>query len=223
MACGDPKAAPRIALLDPALTLSQPPRVTACAGIDAIAHAVESAVTRTRNGLSSLYAREAFRLTAPHLPRLLEQPDDLEARAWMQLGAAYAGIAIENSMLGAAHAAANPLTAHFGIIHGHAVGMMLPHVIRFNGTESSVREIYQDLARTVDQRESLGDAAEALASRLDAYLGKADLPHSLAECGVTKEAIPELAAEAARQWTAQHNPREISAIDFEMLYHQALK
>src|SRR5437870_9751156 len=75
MACGDPKAAPRVALLDPMLTLSQPRPVTAYTGLDAIAHALETAVTRRRNELSLLYAREAFRLTIAHLPRVLEQPD----------------------------------------------------------------------------------------------------------------------------------------------------
>jgi alcohol dehydrogenase len=123
MACGDPKAAPRVALLDPELTVSQPRHVTACTGIDALAHALETAVTRRRNGLSVTFAREAFRLTVGHLERVLEAPGDLAARAQMQLGAALAGMAIEQSMLGAAHAAANPLTARFGVVHGRAVGV----------------------------------------------------------------------------------------------------
>ena len=105
MACGDPKAAPRVAILDPLLTVTQPRRVAACTGIDAIAHAMETAVTKKRNELSWLYSREAFRLTAGNLDRVLQQPANLEARAAMQLGAAFAGTAIENSMLGAAHGA----------------------------------------------------------------------------------------------------------------------
>src|SRR5216117_2008671 len=132
MACLDPKVAARVALLDPALTLSQPPRVTACTGIDAIAHAVETAVTKKRNPLSLMYSREAFKLTVSSFQQVLSHPLDLAARGRMLLGAALAGTAIENSMLGAAHSAANPLTAHFNLIHGHAVGVMLPHVVRFN-------------------------------------------------------------------------------------------
>ena len=112
MACGDPKAAARIALLDPELTVSQPPRVTACTGIDAITHAVETAVTKKRNPLSVMYSQEAFKLCVLNLPRVISQPLDVEARGRMLLGAAFAGTAIENSMLGAAHSAANPLTAH---------------------------------------------------------------------------------------------------------------
>src|SRR5260221_2927754 len=115
MACGDPKAAARIAILDPTLTVSQPPRVTACTGIDAITHAVETAVTQRRNPFSQMYSREAFKLCVLNLPRVLANPLDVEARGRMLLGAAFAGTAIENSMLGAAHSAANPLTARYGI------------------------------------------------------------------------------------------------------------
>src|SRR5437762_2558656 len=146
MACGDPKAAPRIAILDPILTLSQPARVTACTGIDAIAHVVETAVTTKRNAFSLMCSHEAFKLTVPSLPRVFQDPQDLEARGRMQLGAAFAGMAIENSMLGAAHSAANPLTAHYGIVHGQAVGMMLPQVVRFNGKDPAALQAYAQLA-----------------------------------------------------------------------------
>src|SRR5258708_3018188 len=91
MACLDPKAASRIAILDPALTLSQPPAVTAHAGIDAIAHAVETAVTRTRNPLSLMYSHAAFKLCVKSLPEVLINPRDLEARGKMLLGASLAG------------------------------------------------------------------------------------------------------------------------------------
>src|SRR5258705_13897371 len=147
MACLDPKAAARIAILDPALTVSQPARVAACTGIDAIAHALETAVTRKRNPLSAMFSREAFRLCAVAFPEILLKPADVGARGRMLLGAALAGLAIENSMLGAAHAAANPLTAHFGTVHGQAVGLMLPHVIRFNAQDAAARSTYLDLAR----------------------------------------------------------------------------
>ena len=133
MACGDKKASCRIAILDPKLTLTQPDSVTALTGIDAISHAVETWVTKKRNPISLLYSREAWKLLASSFSTVLQQQDNLEARATMQLGAAYAGLAIENSMLGASHALANPLTATYDTAHGQAVGLMLPHVVRFNG------------------------------------------------------------------------------------------
>ena len=115
MACGDKRAAFRAAILDPELTLTQPTRVTALTGIDAISHAVETFVTKRRNAISLAFSREAWRHLAPNFARVLDEPQNLAVRAEMQLGACLAGLAIENSMLGGAHALANPLTATFGI------------------------------------------------------------------------------------------------------------
>jgi alcohol dehydrogenase class IV len=225
MACGDPKAAARIAILDPALTVSQPRRVTACTGIDAISHALETAVTKARSPLSLVFSRAAFQLTMGGLPRVLEAPDDLEARGEMLLGAAWGGTAIENSMLGAAHSAANPLTAHFGIAHGQAVGMMLPHVVRFNGLDPLAARGYAELACVagIGLSTQLPEViVERLASRLEALLEMAGLLRGLEDCGVQRQDIPRLAIEAASQWTAQFNPRPAVAADFESLYASAL-
>ena len=224
MACGDPKAAARIAILDPALTVSQPPRVTACTGIDAIAHVVETAVTLKRNALSLMYAHEGFKLTVPNLPRVFKDPNDLEARGRMLLGAAYAGVAIENSMLGAAHSAANPLTAHYGIIHGQAVGMMLPHVVRFNGQDPEALKAYAELASAAEiacVSDGWEEARDALVRHLELLLDSAKMPKSLEECGVERKMIPTLASEAAAQWTAKFNPRPVAAADFAQLFEAA--
>ena len=223
MACLDPKAAARIALLDPELTLSKPRFVTAVTGIDAIAHALETAVTRKRTAISSLYAREAFQLLFPALPTVLADPTHLDARSRMLLGAAYAGTAIELSMLGAAHAAANPLTAHFNIVHGAAVGLMLPAVIRFNAALPEAASIYADLAVAAGIAGPHVPQSIALAWLIEAVTGAlrtAGIPTSLTAAGVDPNAIPELAAEAARQWTATFNPRSITAADFEALYRE---
>src|ERR1041384_561965 len=130
MACGDPKAAFRVALLDPALTVSQPRSVTASAGFDAIAHSVETYVTTKRTPLSEIFSREAWQLLERNYERVLTQPDDLEARAAMQLGAYYAGVAIENSRVGATHVCANPWPARYGTEHGAAIAILSPSVVR---------------------------------------------------------------------------------------------
>jgi alcohol dehydrogenase len=223
MACGDPKAAAKVAILDPLLTVSQPAAVTANTGIDAIAHAVETAVTRKRNALSLMYSHEAFKLCTLSLPRVLENPGDVEARGQMLLGAALAGTAIENSMLGAAHSAANPLTAHFGTVHGTAVGMMLPLIVRFNAEEPSARRAYAELASAPEiakVSDGVDAAVEALIARLESLLNQAGMPRSLADCGANRDLIPTLSAEAAQQWTANFNPREITAEHFAALYGQ---
>ncbi len=221
MACLDPKAAARVALLDPELTVSMPPRVTAVTGIDAVAHAVETAVTRRRNPLSTLFSREAFRLCMGALPGVLRRPDDLGARGRMLLGAAFAGTAIENSMLGAAHSAANPLTAHHGVVHGAAVGLMLPAVVRFNAADPGARTQYADLARAgglAGSHRSDTAACDALESALRELLAVAGLPATLADAGVPSADIDRLAAGAAAQWTAQFNPRTVGEAEFRELY-----
>lgn len=224
MACLDPKAAARVALLDPELTLSQPPRVTACTGIDALTHAVESAVTRARNPVSTMFAQAAFRSLIRAFPVVTRDPTDVQARGEMLLGAAWAGTAIENSMLGAAHAAANPLTAHHGVVHGQAVGLMLPHIIRFNAACDEACLAYAELARLAGlpiEEPTLDAAVQALATCVETLFAATGLPCSLAECGVKEADIAVLAEEAARQWTAGFNPRPVTAADFARLYLEA--
>jgi len=223
MACGDKKAAFRIALLDPELTLTQPPRVTALTGIDALAHAVESYVTTRRNPISIAISREAWRLLSCNFSKVLDDPDDLEARAGMQLGASFAGMAIENSMLGAAHALANPLTAQFGIPHGEAVGLMLPHVVRFNGTQHE--DWYHELLEIKSDANGhlpKNGSADELAGWVAAIGRRAGLARRLTDCGVSEHLLPELAAGAAEQWTGQFNPRQVDAASLLELYRQAI-
>jgi alcohol dehydrogenase len=215
MACGDPKAAAKVAILDPVLTVSQPPRVTACTGIDALAHALETAVTKKRTPLSAIYSRESFRLCLGGLERVLRDPRDLEARDMMQLGAAFAGTAIENSMLGAAHSAANPLTAHFGVVHGQAVGLMLPAVIAFNARDPLAHERYMELSAAAD----LGPIEEFIAE-LEVLLDVAKMREGLDAYHIDRSKFSVLAKEAAQQWTASFNPRPITAEDFEQLYEE---
>ena len=209
MACGDPKAAPAVAILDPELTVTQPAGVTAVTGIDAISHAVETWVTKKRNPVSRLYSREAWRLLSESFPVVLRDPSNVEARGKMQLGANYAGTAIENSMLGAAHSCANPLTANYGIVHGAAVGLMLPAVIRFNAAE--VGDLYTELAGN-----SAGPAG--LADRIEEMMQQAGLPTSLSAHGIPEESLPRLAEQASLEWTAQFNPRSVAAPELLELY-----
>ena len=207
MACGDPKAAFRVALLDPVLTLSQPRSITATSGFDAMAHAVETYVTTKRNPLSELFSREAWRLLEPNYERVLSQPDNLEARGAMQLGAYYAGVAIENSMLGATHACANPLTAHYGTAHGAAIAMLLPTVVRWN-ERFAFNDYFWLLSWSSVAGQSNGvTATEALARRLEELAAAGGLRTNLRAEGVQETELPELAAEAAEQWTGTFNPR----------------
>ncbi len=221
MACGDRKVAFRTAILDPEVTISQPPRVTAVTGIDAMAHAIESYVCTRRSSLSQTFSRAAWRLLEPNLEKVLRDPSDVQARGAMQLGANFAGAAIENSMLGACHACANPLTAHYGLTHGIAIGILLPHVIRLNA--AAVGPLYGDLVHEAGLANGAVTAAgESLAQRITDIMRFADLPTTLSACGVSPGIFPVLADEAAQQWTGKFNPRPVAEEDFLRLYQAAI-
>ena len=219
MACGDTRAAFRVAILDVSLTLTQPARVAALTAIDAISHALESHVCRTATPVSRIFSREGWRLLAANVPRVFAVPTDREARAGVQLGAAWAGLAIEHAMLGAAHACANPLTADHGIVHGQAVGLMLPHVVRFNAAapEAGYAELVRELLPTVDD----ATAGSWLADWLVSLLETGGLATTLSGLGITAPDVPRLAAAAALQWTASFNPRPVTADDLATLYEAA--
>ncbi len=209
MACGDPSAAVKIAILDPELTMSAPRTVTAMSGYDAIAHAVETWVTSRRTPMSDTFSRRSWELLSQSFERVLAAPDDAEARASMLTGSHFAGIAIEQSMLGAAHACSNPLTARFGLAHGLALSILLPHVVRWN---SSI---------VGDRYAALDESAEALATRLARYARAGGLGGALHDHGVPADALSGLADQAATQWTGTFNPRPFDAAGALEIYRAA--
>ena len=219
MACGDPKAAFRIAILDPALTASQPFSVTAASGYDALSHAVETYVSTARTPLSESFSREAWRLLEGSYQRVLSDPLDLSIRSKLQLGAYWAGLAIEGSMLGATHACANPLSAHHGLTHGVAIALLLPQVVRWNGKSSGAA--YRDLLAIANLPRE-GDAGEMLARRLEEMAKAASLPTRLREAGVDREDLEGLAEEASQQWTGRFNPQPLDREAALRLYQTAL-
>lgn len=206
MACGDRKARFRAVLLDPALAASAPRRAAAAAGIDAVSHAVESYVTTRSNPVSRMLAREAWRLLDGSLPAFLDSPGNPRAAGDALLGAHLAGAAIEASMLGAAHACANPLSARYGLAHGIAIGLMLPPVVRFNAKVAG--GLYAELDRH-------------LLKRIEELRTLSGLPSYLCDAGVEEDRLPELAEEADRQWTARFNPRPVNVADLLGIYRAA--
>ena len=234
MACGDRQARFRIVVLDPSLLASAPGRAAAAAGLDALAHAVESLVCRAANPVSRMLSREAWRLLEPSLLRHLAAPAEAGAAGGMLLGAHLAGAAIELSMLGAAHACANPLSARYGVAHGVAVALMLPHVVRWNGAPAVSSDGPPAAGPAGDgPAGGLPPAAayatldgcassEMLAARIEELRAASGLPERLREVGVEAPALRELAREAAQQWTAGFNPRPAGEEALLHLYEQAL-
>jgi alcohol dehydrogenase len=202
MACGDPTAAVKIAVLDAELAAGQPQGVLAASAYDAVAHAVETWVCSKANAMSDCFAREAWRLLNENFERALAG-GSVEVAGRMQVASYLAGAAIEHSMLGAAHACANPLTQRYGTTHGHALAMLLPHVVRWN--MPAVNGRYADLH------------AE-LPLRLEEMRHAAGLPRALGEAGVELDALAALSERAAEQWTGSFNPRKLDAASAMELY-----
>ena len=179
--------------------------------MDALSHALESHVTTVRSATSARLSRRAFALLEPTVGHLTRPPAHADVRARALLGAHLAGAAIEASMLGATHAAANPITARHGVEHGAAIGLMLPHVVRYNAAvaETGYRELWPS-------------GAEALAERIEIIRGELGLPERLRDVAVTAAEIPVLARAAGEEWTGGFNPRPIDPAGFEELYAAAL-
>ena len=218
MACGDPKASFRVTILDPELTVSQPRGVAAAAGFDAISHAVESFVTKKRTAVSDLFAREAWRLLEANYERVLADPTDIEARGAMLLGAHEAGIAIEQSMLGATHACANPLTSRYGTTHAVAIGIMLPHIVRWNA--EVVGERYGELLRAAG-KDCGANPGNLLADRLEELARAGGLPATLHSQSIPREDLNILSENATKEWTGTFNPRLLDAASALALYERA--
>ncbi len=203
IACGDSRALAHTVILDPELTKSMPLQVARLTALDALSHALESAVCNNHTKESQKLSFEAFHKIQPVIEHVLIGDANLDQRTEMQIGAALAGQAIEASMLGAAHASANPLTAHFDITHGNAVLTMLPEVIKWNTPK--VGDIYQQLhPNLINWMIHLRELA------------------GLKEVHVPAEMIPTLAQEASQQWTGQFNPRPLTSDDFAELYLHSL-
>lgn len=214
-ACGDRRPPgsgglrPIWAILDPDLTWTAPPSVAAAVGMDALTHAVETAGCRVRTDASRRLSKLAWARLSRTYEASLTAPDDEAVRTEMLIGADLAGAAIEQSMLGAAHACANPLTARFDVVHGVAVGLMLPHVIRFNA------------AGDVNPYGDLDESPDRLAAAIERLLAAAALPRRLNDLGVLRTALPELAQQAAAQWTAGFNPRPVGPAELERIFTDA--
>ena len=206
LACGDVKARYSRVILDPELLLTVPTRIANAAAIDAMSHAIESLVSTASNPVSRQLSQIAWSLLAPNLGAA--QASDVDGLGRMSLGAYLAGAAIEQSMLGAAHASANPLTTRFGVRHGEAVGLMLPAVVRFNSRGTNIH--YQQLLGV--------EGPYQLANRLEELLVEAGLSSRLSQLDIPRTSLQGLAEEAANEWTGDFNPRKVTSRDFEKLY-----
>jgi alcohol dehydrogenase class IV len=192
VAVGSPQNIPDIAIVDPSLAVTMPPRLTADTGMDALTHAVEGYTSSWNNDFSDGLCLKATQLVFQYLPRAVANSADLEAREKMHNAAAIAGLGFINSMCSLAHALGHSLGAVYNLPHGRTVGLFLPYTIQYNACNQSEPPRYQDLA---------------------AFLGlPATTPHQGAATLV--QAIRQLAVEIGQPLTIQQ-AIPISFSDFE--------
>ncbi len=215
---------PDAALLDPALTLTLPPRVTAAPGIDALTHALEAYVSTQSHAVSDMYACEAMDLISANLGQAYANGNNLEARSAMLMGSLLAGKALATAGVGLVHAMAYPLGGMFGIPHGLANAVLLPYVVDYNivGNPRKFADIAALLGNEVEGR----GLREAAAGAVDAVWNlnrDVNIPTSLAELDIPREKIPEM-AEIALTVTrpVENNPRRPSLADVMRIYEIAM-
>ena len=211
-----PFLASSAAVLDPELTVSLPPQVTAATGMDALIHAIEAFTSKGSNPVVEGLCRTSIELAAAWLKKAVANGENLEARTGMMTCALTAGMAFCNAGLGAVHAAAHQLSSRFGVPHGLANSLMLPAVMRFNGWAVSDKylEIVRMLGYEVDSADDAAKAMKDLAACLD-------LPLRLRDVGVTEELYETMSEDALKDAALGMNPLKVAKEDFIRLYQES--
>lgn len=211
-----------LAVLEPGLTVSMSPQLTAATGMDALSHAVEAYSSQWANEFSDGLALEAIETIFDYLPLAYEDGEDLEAREMMQIAATKAGIAFSNSQVGLAHAMAHSLGALFGISHGRAVGLFLPYVIEFSGTEAMDR--YSDIIDILGASDD-GKASVRLSNAVTSLLEEMDQPLTLSGMGISigdlEEKLEDLVEGAMNSSCIFVSPRIPDEEEVRSLFYEA--
>ncbi len=220
-----PFALPDVAIVDPRLTVSMPPVVTADTGIDALVHAIETYVSMNATVFSDLWAEEAIRLIGIYLPIACAKGSNMEARYHMSLAATLAGLAFTSGGLGAVHALAYPLGTEYHMTHGRTNGMMLPHVMNFNlpGNPDKYARIAELLGKDTEGLSALEAAPLAVEAVMDIE-DAIDMSWLLQDYGIDEADLPLLvdgAMQQARLFVT--NPRDLSEADVRFIYQEAFQ
>ncbi|AZL68657.1 iron-containing alcohol dehydrogenase [Pseudomonas oryziphila] len=217
-----PRLFPRLAILDPALTLNLPASITAATGMDALTHAIESYVSRQANPISQAMALQAIRMIAGSLEKCYFVGTDMAAREQMLLGSFLAGVAFSQSKLGNVHAISHTFGGVFNIPHGIANAALLPYVIKFN--LPACPERFRDIAIAMGADItglSLEQAAACTVERVVALNRAIGIPATIRELGVDLEFLAQMVSDSMRSGNVRVNPRLTTARDVEQLITDA--
>jgi alcohol dehydrogenase class IV len=217
-----PHLVPDAAYIDPLLTLSVPPAVTAATGLDALTHCIEAFANKFAHPAVDIYALQGIQLISAHLERAVRNGKDLEARAALALGSFYGGLCLGPVNTGAVHALSYPLGGRFHIAHGVANSLLLPHVIRFNTPAAPDRYAKIAIALGVQPGATTAATAERGVEFLAQLSRNCGVPQTLSEIKIPRNAIPSMAT-AAMQVTRllKNNLRPVTEVDAITIYEAA--
>jgi alcohol dehydrogenase len=218
-----PSVQPRVAVLDPKLTLGLPAFPTATCGFDVVTHAIEAYTSRAANPYADGVALQALKMAWANLPQAIANGGDLEARSQMLLASAMAAIAFNVVGLGAAHGTGHPISARFHTAHGQTLATMLPHVMRFNLEARAAK--YAEIAMAIGAgRPGASDVenAKACIAAVEGLVQKIGLHKSLKDLGAASKDIGQLAEDALQDLTIRTNPRKVTADDARALFEAAM-
>jgi alcohol dehydrogenase len=212
---------PDVSLIDPEVTLTMPPNLTAETGIDALSHAFESYVSNASSHMTDMYALEATKMIARYLPLAYEEPGELRFREKVMLGSVYAGLAFSNASLGLVHSMAHSLGGYLDYPHGECNAKLLEVVVAFN--HSAVPERYSTLEAAMDGSGSCATTGlESIRSRLRQFTEGLNMDLGLSKMGVKEDSIPYLTENAFNDACHVTNPRPVKREDIARLFHEAL-
>ncbi len=211
---------PDVSLIDPELTVTMPPDLTANTGMDALTHAVEAFVSNASSPITDQLALSAIRRVFVSLPRAMNEPRDITARAQMQLACLEAGLAFSNAILGAVHALAHSLGGLLDLPHGECNAILLPPVMAFNAP--SCPERFEAMARTLGLDFGPGEAAGAMIQAVEELKKRLGLTRTLSAIGVRPEDLDRLAEKALKDPCLLTNPRVASLADLKGIYARAM-
>ena len=215
---------PQLVILDAELTFDLPKPITAATGIDAFVHSLESYISTKANPVSDMFAMESMRLIGANIVEAYRNGRSVKAREAMMLGSMYGGLALTAAGTAAVHALAYPLGGMFGITHGVANAMLLPHVMAFN--KDAIVARLANVARALDiSRHDDGDetAADALIERLTEWTDVVQIPQDLRQFGVSESHLDALAEAASKvKRLLGNNPKPQSHADIKAIYLRLL-
>lgn len=214
---------PDVSVIDPRLLCTMPDWLNAATGLDALTHGIEAYVSLAHGPLTDHHALQAVAMVNRNLARTMYQPDDDVARSNMAQAALEAGLAFTNAILGATHAMSHQVGGLLDLPHGVVNGVLLPHVIRFNGVEVAERFVPIAQAMGLDVAgASAEDAVEQVAVEVRRLGDEVGVPKDLSTVGVTAADVPRLAQLTLGDACLTTNPRPASLAQIDSLFRMAL-